>query len=95
MSYVISKCLRLGQGGDDLKTFLEKSNNEQNIGDDEDGNNVLHIAASGDDLDLFEVLFHYYGDKIDEGNKKKRTPLHIAARNNKHEIVNFLIERYA
>ncbi|XP_060557142.1 transient receptor potential cation channel subfamily A member 1 homolog, partial [Ruditapes philippinarum] len=86
------ECLRLGKGGDDLKTFLEESEDGKNIGEDEDGNNVLHIAASGKNLDLFKDLFHYYKEKVNEGNKKKRTPLHIAARNNRHDIVDFLIK---
>jgi ankyrin repeat protein len=87
------KWLRLGAGGDDLKTFVQESK-DKDIGTDEDGNNILHIAASGEDSDLFEILLDSYQNMIDARNKKKRTPLHIAAKNDRHQIVDILIKRY-
>jgi ankyrin repeat protein len=91
MSYVILKWLRLGEGGDDLKTFVKESKGKD-IGKDEDGNTILHIAASGEDSELFEVLLDSNRKIIDSENKKNRTPLHIAAKNNRHEIVDILIK---
>jgi ankyrin repeat protein len=80
-------------GGYDVQTFV-KELKDKDTGKDEDENNILHIAASGEGSFLFDLLLDCNLKMIDTGNKKKRTPLHIAAKYNRHEIVDILIEGY-
>lgn len=64
---------------------------------DKNGNGVLHLCAEKGLLELAKYILEKKNGEIDinDGNKKKETPLHIAVRNNKVEFVKFLIERGA
>jgi len=64
---------------------------------DRNGNSVLHLCAENGFLELIEYIFEKGGGSIDinDTNKKKETPLHMAVRNNRADVVKFLVEKGA
>jgi ankyrin repeat protein len=60
---------------------------------DADGNTLLHIAVYEDKEDMLDILLKRYPKQINKENKKKQTPLHIAAKFNRSEIARKLIEK--
>lgn len=64
---------------------------------DKNGNGVLHLCGEKGYPDLIMYILDKGGENIDinDTNKKKETPLHLAVRNNKEEVVKLLIEKGA
>ncbi|MCX8065158.1 MAG: ankyrin repeat domain-containing protein [Candidatus Hydrogenedentes bacterium] len=64
---------------------------------DKNGNGVLHLCAEKGKLELVKFVFEKSGGKIDINNvnRKKETPLHIAVRNNREDIVKYFVDNGA
>ncbi|XP_060590660.1 ankyrin-2-like, partial [Ruditapes philippinarum] len=80
-------------GKDDLSKTLKSNTIKQDT--DADGNTFLHIAVYEDKEDKLDFLLEKYPKQINKENKKKQTPLHIAAKLNRSEIARKLIEKEA
>ena len=55
----------------------------------------LHIAAKEGFMKLIELLLEFEGITLNIRDEKLRTPLHYAARYDKEDMINFLLDKYA
>ena len=62
---------------------------------DSSGNTVLHLAAAGGYLDCCKKILRDNVDKINAGNNDENTPLHLAAKKGKSNIIACLQEYQA
>jgi ankyrin repeat protein len=59
---------------------------------DSNGWTALHYACQYGDLESVKILIDHHAD-INSFSNNKRTPLHLAAKMNRFEIVNYLIDK--
>ena len=65
---------------------------------DKDQNTILHFAAESGDINTIKLLLNYskdIGKFVNTRNGKKQTPIHLAARRGKYEVVQQLLENLA
>ena len=87
-----------GAAGDEiLMRFLLKKTRETECKElinshKSDGDTPLHVAAEEGYLKVVMILCRY-GAKIDSFNRNHETPVFVAAKNNHHEVVQYLVGR--